>query len=315
MIPKKWVLVTGAPRSGTTFVGSVLSFPREVDYIHEPFNPECGMRGIKTRYLYTRGGAESGAEVDFWISRLLAYRFTLQTAQYPGNTLLRGWVKRVVGGRGVNYFRLARVNPFSEYALVKDPFACLLPEYLSRAHGIKTLALIRHPVAFVAGVRRMKWDPNKGLHAIAAKPELIEDYFAGEEDLLKPGANMVQSAARLWRALNKVILRQATENSSIKVVTLERLSASPIEQFELIYAWAGLPWRDSYRRRILRMTSSENPVEAASMEQDFKRNSADLLAHRLRQMSPEDTQVVWEITQEVAATLYQRPISTSDFGV
>ena len=51
------------------------------------------------------------------------------------------------------------------------------------------------------------------------------------------------------------------------------------------------------------------------MEQDFKRNSADLLAHRLRQMSPEDTGVVWEITQEVAATLYQRPISTSDFGV
>jgi hypothetical protein len=44
------------------------------------------------------------------------------------------------------------------------------------------------------------------------------------------------------------------------------------------------------------MTSSENPVEAKSLGQDFKRNSADLLAHQLRQMSPEDAGVVWEIT-------------------
>jgi hypothetical protein len=43
---ENWIFVTGVIRSGTTFVGKVLSLPLSVDYIHEPFNPLCGMPGI-----------------------------------------------------------------------------------------------------------------------------------------------------------------------------------------------------------------------------------------------------------------------------
>lgn len=56
---KNWILVTGTVRSGTTFVGKVLSLPLEVDYIHEPFNPLCGMPGIDRWHCYLRSRFDS----------------------------------------------------------------------------------------------------------------------------------------------------------------------------------------------------------------------------------------------------------------
>lgn len=47
-----WVFVTGLIRSGTTFVGMILSIPKEVDYIHEPFNPQCGIPDLSQWYPY-----------------------------------------------------------------------------------------------------------------------------------------------------------------------------------------------------------------------------------------------------------------------
>ncbi len=308
-MPKQWILVTGAPRSGTTFVGSVLSFPREVDYIHEPFNPHCGMRGFEMRYPYTHDGADNQAELDGWIGRLMSYRFELQTAHYSTDSRAQTAVKWIVGGRGVHYFRLARLNPFRQYALMKDPFACLLADHLSRAHGVKSLVLIRHPVAFVASVRRLNWDVSKGLNALAAQQNLVREHFRGEEHLLKPAVREVETAARLWRALNKVLLRQAAENPSLKVMTHEELSASPVDRFKQLYDWAGFPWRDVYRRKILRMTSGGNRVEAKTKAQDFNRNSAGLLAHRLGQVAEDDNHAIWEITKDVASALYQPKVA------
>ena len=41
-----WCFVTGMPRSGTTFVASVLSAGPSVAYVHEPFNARCGIAGV-----------------------------------------------------------------------------------------------------------------------------------------------------------------------------------------------------------------------------------------------------------------------------
>ena len=35
------ILVTGAPRSGSTWVGNVLALDKRTGYVHEPFNKWC----------------------------------------------------------------------------------------------------------------------------------------------------------------------------------------------------------------------------------------------------------------------------------
>ena len=36
---KKIILITGSPRSGTTWIGKMIASAPSVGYIHEPFNP------------------------------------------------------------------------------------------------------------------------------------------------------------------------------------------------------------------------------------------------------------------------------------
>lgn len=48
----RWIYVTAVPRSGITFVGKVLSHNISVNYIHEPFNPDCGLPSIDKEFLY-----------------------------------------------------------------------------------------------------------------------------------------------------------------------------------------------------------------------------------------------------------------------
>jgi hypothetical protein len=48
--PRKVILVTGSPRSGTTPCGSNLALAPGVRYLFEPFNPNYGIRGISRFY-------------------------------------------------------------------------------------------------------------------------------------------------------------------------------------------------------------------------------------------------------------------------
>ncbi|RPI72038.1 MAG: hypothetical protein EHM45_22715, partial [Desulfobacteraceae bacterium] len=46
------ILITGCHRSGTTFVGDVLSHSRNVAPIIEPFNLDGGIKGVKYAFPY-----------------------------------------------------------------------------------------------------------------------------------------------------------------------------------------------------------------------------------------------------------------------
>ena len=46
------ILVTGAHRSGTTFLGKMLSSSYNVGTVIEPFNFDFGIEGIDHQYLY-----------------------------------------------------------------------------------------------------------------------------------------------------------------------------------------------------------------------------------------------------------------------
>ena len=45
------ILVTGAPRTGTTLVGTILGLARRVGTIFEPFHPDAGGAGINGEML------------------------------------------------------------------------------------------------------------------------------------------------------------------------------------------------------------------------------------------------------------------------
>ncbi len=307
--PDRWIFVTGAPRSGTTFAGKILSTPVSVDYIHEPFNPACGLPGLDTRYVYVRPGTEEERGLRRSVGRMLAYDFRLTTAFYERDSELKRMAKRAVGSRGPYYLRLARINPLSRFAVVKDPVGCLLTGWLTDVFGFRSVVLLRHPVAFVASTRRLGWNLREHLDALTRQPHLVEDWLgSGLRELAERSwSTHAEEGAILWRALNTVLLAQAGGNPNIVVLRHEDLSARPVSEFRSLYDLLGLPWSRRVERRIRRLTEVSNRAEAGrGRVQDFARDSAALLELRLGQIDAAERERIWELTRYVAAPYYPR---------
>jgi len=306
MTRHQWIMVTGAPRSGSTFVGKVLSAPFMVDYVHEPFNPECGIPGLTQRYIYARPHGPMAAELRPAVERLLAYRSHLKTGMFRNDSPAKSLVKHLIGSRGPFYYRLARLNPFSHMAVLKDPIGCLLTEFLAEEFGVKPVIVIRHPVAFVASVMRLGWTWEIDLSHLRDQPELVADHFADEPGFLATEwSDPIERAAACWRALHKVMLAQARRHRDWLVLTHEAISADPIGQFKACYDHFGLPWTMRIEKKIQAMTSSRNPSEArAGRASDFHRDSSRILALRMGYLTAPQRARVLEITCDVARAYY-----------
>ncbi len=306
---KNWIYITGAPRGGTTFLGKVISANIAVDYIHEPFNPDCGIPGIDQRFLYLRHGQDN--EYRGIIEKIFSYDFSLRTGYYKKDSNARRLIKRIVGSRGPLYLRLAKVNPFHTAAVIKDPIGCLLTEYLSRTFGVKPVVCIRHPAAFAASTRRLGWDLS--LEPLRRQPHLVEDFFSDDRDFLeREYKGPIERAAALWRALNKVLLAQAKRNPDWHFIVHEELCEQPVDLVRDLYDKLGLSWSRRIENIVTANTSADNQAEASTGRvQDFRRDSAQLFDLRLGMLSAAERRNIYEITKDVALQVYP----DSSFGL
>ncbi|MFL5942100.1 MAG: hypothetical protein ACJ75L_02390 [Gaiellaceae bacterium] len=73
------ILVTGAHRSGTTWVGRMLAFAPGVTYIHEPFNPRtpAGISSAPFDRYFAVVTAENEDRYLPGLERTLAFRYDL----------------------------------------------------------------------------------------------------------------------------------------------------------------------------------------------------------------------------------------------
>ena len=299
-----WIFVTGAPRCGTTYVGSILSAPLSVDYIHEPFNPDCGLPSIDQQYLYLRHNDSRLSNYMPDIVALFEYKAKLRTGYYSRDNTLKSLIKKLVGSRGPFHYRLARWNPFHETAVIKDPIGCLLAEFLHRTFGVRPLLLTRHPVTFVASVMRIGWKLT--LEPLLAQRELIEDYLADDEAVLRSaGSNPIEVAAYVWRALYTVLFRQAQQNEGWLIVRHEDLCNEPVDGFRRLYDDLGLPWSARVERRVQRWSKPGNAVEASQGRvQQFRRDSRQIHKLRMAMLEPRERRRIFEIAGEMSSTWY-----------
>jgi hypothetical protein len=304
MQTEKWIFVTGAPRSGTTFVGKVLSLPLCVNYIHEPFNPYCGMRGIDNLYLYESASTSLSSKHGDVIDRIFKHQFIFKTGYFKHDPYWRTIVKRIIGSRSSWLLRFVKLNPFHRIMVIKDPIGCLLTEYLVEHYDVKPVILLRHPAAVVASTLRLGWEMT--LDPIREQQQLVQDYFLDDLDFLyAPRKDPVEETAAVWRALNKVLLKQASRHPDWVVMRHDDLSEHPVEHFRTLYERLALPWTPRIERKVIRLTARENPVAARNGQvHQFRRNSAELLNHGLKSLSKEQRRKIYDITQDVALQLY-----------
>lgn len=306
---KNWIFVTGVIRSGTTFLGTILSAPLQVDYIHEPFNGGYSLpeyEALKPRYV--RPGLENEEDRQYHehISRIFSYDIAMRSAQYDNDPWHIKAVKRLVGSRGPFYFRLAKVNPFHRAAVIKDPVARMVTEHLYLHFDAKPVILVKHPVSFIASLKRVHWWPE--VAEFAEQPHLVADYFSDEPEFFgRSWPNRMLESAAHWRATYKVLLDQAERYPDWQVITHETLSTHPLEEFRKLFLALELPWSESVERKIRKLMLGTGSVDAQKGRvQDFNRRSSDIFAMRRDSVPRAERQAIFDIVQDVALRLYSR---------
>jgi hypothetical protein len=254
---QKPILVTGAHRSGTTWVGRMLAAGGDVAYISEPLNVmhRPGVFRAPVRYWYTH--INSGNESEY----LPAFQELLDLRYHLSREILsiRSWRDLLRMGRDFHIFYTGSLR--GKRILLKDPFAVFSTPWFAQMLDCRVVIAVRHPAAFANSLKRLNWPFD--FRDLLDQPALMHDHL--EEDRAQMESmgedDLIGQAALLWRMVYRTVHSTCKLHPDFKVVRHEDLSLDPIAGYQALYESLGLTFNDRARDTILNSSNSENPAE------------------------------------------------------
>lgn len=300
------ILVTGAPRSGTTVLGQFLAAPRHVASVYEPFNAHIGLRAIPRQFVYVTAGSSAEPLVGAAVDALLAGHGRFRSSGLPGDEpgpakrLLR---RTLVSRTNVDY-QLAARNPRRTRWLLKDPLAGFSAEWLTRNYGARTVVTVRHPAATVASYLRLGWRFN--LAELQAQPELMRDHLQPVLRTVDAGTlTALEEGAVLWRCYYQVLGCYLDRNEGMTAVRHEDLCRDPLTLVGALFEWLGMTLDERIVAKVQAQTGPHNAAAPTpGAVHTLHRSSRDIVDRWRSELSPSDVERIRELTAPVAQRWY-----------
>lgn len=196
------ILVTGAHRTGTTWVGKMLAATPQVAYISEPLNVlhRPGVYGAPISYWYTYITEENESSYLPAFQKTLAYRYDVLAelrSLRSGRDMLRMM-------RDFYTFTVGRLQ--KRRPLLKDPFAVFSIEWFAKRLNCRVVITVRHPAAFASSLKRLGWSFNLQKN-LFTQPLLVRDHLEIYRQALEaePPKDLIERAAWLWRIIYRTV--------------------------------------------------------------------------------------------------------------
>ncbi len=263
------ILVTGSHRSGTTWVGRILSAAPRARLVHEPFNlsmvsPARSFDpGVWYRYIHD-GNADEYRD---------AIRRTLKTQPYH-HDLSHGdpSLQRTIRAHLAFAIRRRR-----DRVIYKDPLAFFSTPWLARELGMIPVVMIRHPAAFVASVLLKNW--RFDFANFTRQPALMVGPLAPWHEQIKAAAktpsDFIDHAILLWNCIYGTAQGYREAHPDWIFRTHEDMSLDHVAEFEKLFAELGLEFGPDQRRELDQMSGAHNPAEQGKNQ--FFRNSRETI--------------------------------------
>ncbi|MFT3807421.1 sulfotransferase [Arenimonas sp.] len=281
------IFLTGAHRSGTTWLASMLACSG-IWYVHEPFAPYKGRWPSSFSY---RPMAERDDSVDELFTEVLNGGFRsalgLANADHP-------------------LMPLRIVPPSFDRLLVKDPLACLLTGYLTKRFDLRSLVLFRHPAGFASSVCRLGWPRGAFLRQFLDDRTLMEDHLEPYRALLErhAGEDSLASAAVLHGAINRVLWHWV-ELGIAQPLVFEHLCDQPIARLEALFGALDLPYNEQVRDAHMAACLGDEKASAEYLPHEIHRNSMAMSRSWVAQVDDAGLRTVREIWDAFQVPLYQ----------
>jgi hypothetical protein len=293
------VLVTGVPRSGTTWLARWLAGGRGMALAgREPMNPRAGQ--------YALGGT-----LDGW-ARLTTLTGRQRRALVTAYRGLNPWVYSRYGARQWK-------APWPGTRLVvKDPFALLsVPAVVAETRALPVV-VYRHPAAVLASYRRMGWHPDLAELRAVLEPlggswstALPADEAMGEAEGTE-AMRQAEAMARFWAVLHDLALDDldATRTDAV-VVAHHEIAASGRAGGLRLAERLGVGWTGEMERELAK-ESGRDPLTEVSETQphtvlhDFERPPAEVAEAWRSRLDPAEVALVERLTEETRRRVEER---------
>lgn len=303
MTIKQPILVTGAHRSGTTWVGKMLSASDQLAYISEPLNilHRPGVMRAPVRHWYTYISEQN--EDQYLPSLRKTLNFKYHT--WAEIKSLRSSKDAARMGRDWRNFSRARRNNLRP--LMKDPFAVFSSPWFSQRLGCQVIVLVRHPAAFVSSLKRLRWPFD--FNHLLQQPLLMKDWlhpFQREMEIMSENPeDIIAGGSLLWRMIYHVVNAYRGAVHDLLLVRHEDLSRDPLGGFRELCANMAIEFTPGLQRVVEESSSPSNPGELSrrSVHSTTLDSRANIDNWKQR-LTPEEVSRVMELTGDVAAIYY-----------
>lgn len=306
---KKPILVTGAIRSGTTWVGKMLTLSGQLHYLHEPFNPDHPIGKCITKIKFPHYMVYVTEEIDEYYWKY--YK--------PMKKLLAGQLGWMQGFGACNSIKdivhvYRRRKEFLRYsgegkpALIKDPIAIFSAGWLARAFNINVIVMIRHPAGVVASMKRLNWsfDP---LNWALSQPLLLRDYLSPFKDemidIVESNADIIDRAALLWKIVYFVVTKYQKQYPDWLFLRHEDAAIKPLRTFEKLYWKFGLNFSDDVKVKIHEFTNEGNPSHNVGQNRSIVLNSKKVIEYWKNALSADEILRIRKRVEEVSQRFYR----------
>lgn len=282
----KPILLTGAHRSGTTWLANMLALGGDLLLASEPFN------------------------LDEWAYRLngLATRWFTYAPALPQDQAREAFARVLDRHTGKVFGRrhVQRYLPFTRRGrlLVKDPIACLSSEWLAENFPLEVLVLVRHPAAFAASLKRMSW--HFPFEDLLGQDRLMDDLLQPFRRDIEAGyTDIIEQAGLIWSIIYHVLSVFADRHPDWVVVRHETVSREPVEELRMLYRRLGLSWSAEVEEKIRRFTGKGNPVDPKKgVAHQMVRDSAKNIQRWKGVLTPDEIALLRRRTGAVADRYY-----------
>ncbi len=295
------ILVTGAHRSGTTWVGRMLASNPQTAYISEPLNVlhRRGVYRADVDRWYTYITEENESQYLPAFHELLGFRYHLFAEMFS----LRSQKDLLRMGRDLSIFVNGKLR--GQRALLKDPFAVFSAPWFAQKMNCQVVITIRHPGGFASSLKRLDWPFD--FHNLLEQPMLMRDHLEQDRaDMENMKADdIVGQSALLWRMIYRSVHTTRSLFPDFKIVRHEDLSLDPAAGYKSLYESLGLTFDDKIRDAILNSSSSENPAELSKKKvHSVKLDSRANMDNWKKRLTPEEITRIRKMTEDVSHLFY-----------
>jgi hypothetical protein len=220
------ILVTGAHRSGTTWVGRTIAFHDSIRYMSEPFNvtyPKPEMNLFLKNWFTHAPTSEDLDKITSAFDNLLNPNIFHVVNQILSSSKSGYQAKKILIKRMLSFY-LKKPR-----WLIKDPIAIFSAGWLYRRYNLKVVCLIRNPLGFVGSLKKANWNYffSDLLEQDIFLRTHLRQYYSDIKKLSDNPSDIIDHGCLLWNIIHDRIRKYQSQYPSWLSVKHEDFASDP----------------------------------------------------------------------------------------